>query len=154
MLDKHDDTVADLNIHIKRLCSKATPAVADNHRLLSRKLSQLEEIITNIHNAVSSLPEDVEDLSLLQQYQERLSQCRSELSDANAKTLTLEDEGTVHGLLDSHSKLDKMLFECSHMILKLINSFHGNKATPILHLLWAVPELSFQNWKFQPLMAI
>ena len=119
------DIVAELKVRI------AAPAVTDNHRLLSRKLSHLEESTFNLHNTVTSLPEDVDDISLLQQYQEQVSDYKKELAEVNAKLLMLDDEEEVHSLFTSHSKLEKMLFECSHVIRKFINSCDpGTKSAP------------------------
>ena len=131
ILDKHDDIVAELNMRIERLYSKATPAVTDDHRLLSRKLSYLEESTFNLHNTVTSLPEDVDDISLLQQYQEQVADYKRELAELNGRLLMLDDEEEVRSLFTSHSKLEKMLFECSHVIRKLINSCSlRTKSTP------------------------
>ena len=43
----------------------------------------------------------------------------------------LDDEEEVRSLFTSHSRLEKMLFECSHVIRKFINSCGpGTKSTP------------------------
>ena len=79
-------------MHIERLYSKATPAVTDDHRLLSRKLSYLEESTFNLHNTVTSLHGDVDDVSLLQQYQEQVADYKRELVELNGRLLMLDDE--------------------------------------------------------------
>ena len=43
----------------------------------------------NLYNTVTSLPEDVDDISLLQQYQGQVSDYKKELA---AKSLMLDDE--------------------------------------------------------------
>ena len=46
----------------------------------------------NLYNTVTSLPEDVDDISLLQQYQGQVSDYKKELAEVNAKLLMLDDE--------------------------------------------------------------
>ena len=61
--------------------------MTDDHRLLSRKLSYLEESTFNLHNTVTSLPEDVDDISLLQQYQEQVADYKRVLVELNDESM-------------------------------------------------------------------
>ena len=125
ILDKHDDIVAELNMRIERLYSKATPAVTNDHRLLFCKLSYLEESTFNLHNAVTSLHEDVDDISLLQQYHEEVADYKRELVELNGKLLILDDEEEVSSLFTSHWKHEKnaiQMLSCDSKIHQLMQS--------------------------------
>ena len=77
ILDKHDDDVADLTVRIQRLTNSDSigPIVTQERerRLLSLKISRLEKGLNETDQTISALSEGIEDLSLLQQHQEQLS---------------------------------------------------------------------------------
>ena len=120
VMDKHDQDVDSFTIRIKRLLDRANPAATNGRKSLSRKLTCLDESLKLVSDAVKALPAEVEDLALIQQYQEelrdhkdQLSQCRELLSD-----LELEERDA---LLVLHSKLKKIHFDCCHAVRKMLN---------------------------------
>ena len=118
ILDKHDDHVADMNVRFNRLYSNATPtASGDRQKLSSRKLAHLER-------SVISLPTDHEDISLLEQYQAQLSDYKMEMAVIHTELLSVDNEDEVSDQPVLYSKLEGILFECSHCARKLLRAQH------------------------------
>ena len=128
-LDNHDDAVTDMNIRLKRLCSIATSSSTDQQRMSSRKLAHLEKGILTIQGAITTLPADHDDVSLIEQYEVQLSDYKTELSAVHTRLLAIDDEDEVKDQLATHSKLEAVLFECFHNIRKLQKKCEGSKST-------------------------
>ena len=125
ILDKHDDHVADMNVRFNRLYSNATPtAPGDRQKLSSRKLAHLERSVISVRDAIIALPTDHEDISLLEQYQAQLSDYKMEMAVIHTELLSVDDEDEVSDQLVLYSKLEGILFECSHCARKLLRAQH------------------------------
>ena len=96
IMEKHDDDDIDsLTIRVQGLlvASRTISALSD-HRLLLRKLAHLEESLTIISDAITTLPPDgLEDLALIQQYQEELTDHKGQLMNLYDGLAGLELEG-------------------------------------------------------------
>ena len=105
VLDEHDDQIADMNIRLKRLFSVDTLSLNDPDpvKLSSRKLNHLERGILVIRDAITALPTDHGDVSLIEQYEFQLSDHKTELSKIHAILLSVDDESEVGDQLSLHS---------------------------------------------------
>ena len=95
IMEKHDDDIDSLTIRVQGLlvASRTISALSD-HRLLLRKLAHLEESLTIISDAITTLPPDgLEDLALIQQYQEELTDHKRQLMNLYDGLAGLELEG-------------------------------------------------------------
>ena len=130
-LDKHDDTITDMNIRLKRLCLVTTPTTTADHqqRVSSRKLAHLEKGILTIHDAITTLPEDHDDVSLVEQYEIQLSDYKSELSAVHMNLLAVDNEKEVEEQLAAHTKIEKTLFACFHQVRKLLKRCESPKSS-------------------------
>ena len=125
ILHKHDYHVADMNVRFNRLYSNTTStASGDRQKLSSRKLAHLERSIISVRDAIIALPTDHEDISLLEQYQAQLSDYKMEMAVIHTELLSVDDEDEVSDQLVLYSKLEGILFECSHCARKLLRAQH------------------------------
>ena len=123
VMDKHEENVDTLAIDIKKLFDAThTDPVASNEREFPyRKLTQLEESLDSIISAIHVIPADIEDLALVQQYQEELSDHKEQLSKCRDGLSNFDlEEGDEPLLL--HAKLKKSHFECCHVVRKILNT--------------------------------
>ena len=123
IMDKHDDDIDSLTIRVQGLLvASRTISASSDHRLLLRKPAHLEESLTTISDTITTLPPDgLEDLALIQQYQEELSDHKGQLMNLYDGLAGLElEEGDE--LLVLHSKLKKLHFDCCHKVRKILNS--------------------------------
>ena len=81
------------------------------------------------HEAILSLASDPSDRSLLEQYREQLSDYKRDLASVYEELLVLEF-GDDDERLTLHSRLEKLLFECSHQLKKLLSS-HSSESTTV-----------------------
>ena len=58
----------------------------------------MEESTVNLYNMVTTLPEYVDDISLLQQYQEQVSDNKKELAEVNAKCWRMKRKSVAYSL--------------------------------------------------------
>ena len=123
-LDKHDTDVDTLSVRIQQLLVATNPnssVFPDKRVSLSRNLTFLEESLRSIDVAVNSLSPETEDLALVQQYQEELTDLKSELSTCRESLslleLTEEDELRV-----KYTQLKTLHFNCCHKIKGILNS--------------------------------
>ena len=80
---------------------------------------------SHVYNeALSDLPEDHDDVSLLEQYHEQLADYKKELASVYEELAALDlDDSDEFVVL--HTKLEKLWFDCSHEMNKLL-SMHVN----------------------------
>ena len=97
-----------MSICLKQLCTDAAPT--DLKRISSRKLAHLEQVITAIRDAITALPADHDGMSLIEQYETKLSGYKMELSALHTLLLSVEDK--VKDQLTACSKIKDVLFEC------------------------------------------
>ena len=119
-LDEHDDFAAELSVRIKRLISACTSSPdAPPRKIASRRLSHLQKNVSAINEAIPTLTGSSDDVCLLHQYQEQLSDYKREYTDVRGSLLTLDLEES-DGLIVSQVSLEKEIFECSLKIKKLL----------------------------------
>ena len=129
-LDKHDEDIDVLSIRIQRLlaATNLTSASSSNeHKSLSRNLTHLEETLKTIDVALNSLSPETEDLALIQQYQEELSDIKGQLAmcrDCLSHLELLEDDESRV----KYSQLKTLHFNCCHKIKKIIN-YQGSSSS-------------------------
>ena len=82
-LDRHDEDIDALSVRIQRLLLNTNPSSTESsgeQRSLSRSLAVLEKSLQMINTAIESLPPESDDLALIQQYPEELSDVKTELA--------------------------------------------------------------------------
>lgn len=122
ILDEHDDQVDSLKVRVQLLCSTEDMPTDDPVKMSVRQLAHLEREIALIRTDIKEIPEDMEDISIVEQYELQLSEHKSELREIRAVLITV-DSSEIEGELSLHSKLEKALFECSLIIRRLRRQF-------------------------------
>ena len=91
-LDRHDEDIDALSVRIQRLLHDTNPSTESSgeQRSLSRSLAILEKSLQTINAALESLPPESDDLALIQQYQEELSDVKTELTTCRDCSYRLE----------------------------------------------------------------
>ena len=103
-----------------RALQSATPTFDDRKASTSsRKLSRLEKGLNQTHEVILDLASDPSDHFLLEQNQEQLSDYKRDLAYVYEEPLALEVGENDETL---HSRLEKLLFQCSHQLKKLLGS--------------------------------
>ena len=122
-LDTHYGVLDNLLLRIQMLLDKSSPCkdTPKGREELAHCLFMLERSLKNIDDKINSLPLEVEDLALLQQLQEDLSDLKLELNDCRTRSvrLSLPEE---HELSVKCSRLKEVHFECCHRVKGIINS--------------------------------
>ena len=103
---KHRSRGHQNNLRTRRRATRAC------RKKISRKLARSEQVITAIRDAITTLPADHDDMSLIEQYETQLSGYKMELSALHTKLLSVEDENQVKDQLTACSKIEDVLFEC------------------------------------------
>ena len=126
VLDKHEDDVTAALLRLQKL---TTPRRTDagSEKLLSRKLARVLRRLEETGAALPSMEEDHDDASLLEQHLEQLSDVKRELSALYEELIAL-DLADHHPLVTQHVKLEKLQFDCSHRVKKLL-SFHVSRSS-------------------------
>ena len=113
-----------------RALQSATPTFDDRKASTSsRKLSHLEKGLNQTHEVILDLTSDPSDHFLLEQNQEQLSDYKRDLVYVYEEPLALE-VGENDERLTLHSRLEKLLFQCSHQLKKLLGS-HLSEPTSV-----------------------
>ena len=127
-LDKLDDDVASITIHLQQLVAKCgSSATSGALKSSSRKLSRLERSLNAVNEALALIPVDYDDVPLLEQYSEQLLDYKRDLA-------TIYDDLAAHDLNDDdahlvlHAKLERLQFECSHRVKTLLRT-HSSRST-------------------------
>ena len=87
----------------------------------------MERHLKAIEVALVPLKEVCDDAALLEQYQEQMSDAKNELSTIYEQLITV-DLPDDHALVTQHAALEKLHFDCSHFIRKLLSS-HASRST-------------------------
>ena len=132
ILDQHDDRVSEFQMRLSTLCSISargpTPSGDTPEKiLLSRRLSRLERKLHSSHSAIAALTSDHPDVPLIKEYKEKIAEYKVESSQLCEEMLVmgLPDEDDLFLL---HSRLDDQLFQCSHLIRKLLTEYDTTTA--------------------------
>ena len=124
ILDEHDDLMADLNVCLKRLCSRDIPPSIDPDpvKLSTRRLTHLEKGLLSLRNTILDIPVTHEDISLIEQYNIQLAEHKSELVQIRTTLLSVGDEVDVGDQLSLLTRLESAIFECFHHVPKILNN--------------------------------
>ncbi len=122
-MDKHDKDTDSLAIGIKRLLATNARSTSNECKILNHKLTRVKESLEEISDAIQALPDDFEDVALIQQYQEELTDDKLQLSKCQDGLSNID---VVEGddLLMQYSRLKKIHFDCCHAVKKLLSN-HG-----------------------------
>ena len=131
ILDEHDDEMATLSTHIKRLIvvcdfsSESGPC-----KIASWRLAHVAKNLFTLNEEIGFLSGGPDDVCLLRQYEEQLRNLKAELGDVYRVLLSLGLEES-NELYTSQTQLDKELFDCSLKIKRLLfPSGHSLDSTP------------------------
>ena len=120
ILDEHDDKMATLSTHIKRLIVVCDSSSEFGPRKIpSRRLAYLGRYLFTVNERIGSLSGGPDDVCLLRQYEEQLRDRKVELVDICSNRLSLGIEESDQ-LYTSQTQLDKELFDCSFKIKRLL----------------------------------
>ena len=131
VLDKHEDDVTATSLRLQKLITLSSSTMdAGGEKASSRKLSRLEHRLKATNEALALLGEDHDDVPLLEQYQEQMDDIKKEFSAIYEEFVAI-DLPDDHILVTQHADLEKLHFDCSHLIKKLLSSHasHTTKAT-------------------------
>ena len=114
VLDKHEDDIADITLRLQKLVKpSSSPANVGCEKVPSHKLARVQRCLEATLGVLASVKEDHDDVPLLQQHQEQLSDSKRELSSIYEELILL-DLPDEHGVVIQHAKLEDLLFDCSH----------------------------------------
>lgn len=128
VLDKHEDDVTATSLRLQKLITCSSSVMdAGAEKASSRKLSRVERRLRATSDALALINEDHDDVPLLEQYQEQMGDVKKELSDIYEEFVAV-DLPDDHALVIRHADLEKLHFDCSHIIKKLLGS-HASRTT-------------------------
>ena len=109
-----------MSLRLQKLSAPCMTANSGMEKQLSRKLTRVRRHLKETEEALAPLSEGHDDVPLLEQYQEKMSDIKKSLSavDEELVTLDLDDD---HDLVVQHAELEKLHFNCSHSIKKLLS---------------------------------
>lgn len=131
-LDKHDDELDDLSVRLQALMEDEAHDDTREERSISRTLSSLKDSLSRITDGLRALTpadgtedETMPDELLVQQYQEELSDFKTELTDCRNRLCRL-DLHSDNELCTQYSELKASHFDACHSVKKILSSL----ATP------------------------
>ena len=130
-LDQHDDGISNLAMQIEQVigaCSLTSGFGA--RKIVSRRLSYLKNNLSAVNTAVHALTAESAELHLLHQYQEQLSDFKKELGDIRQTLISWREEGDE--LETSTNAIDKVLFDCSLQLKKLLFTLPNPISDPLM----------------------
>ena len=131
-LDQHDDGISDLAMRIEQVIGACSLTSGHGARkIVLRRLSYLKNSLSAVSTAVHALTAESAELHLLHQYQEQLSDFKKELGDVRQTLLSLGvEEGDE--LETSTNAIDKVLFDCSLQLKKLLFTLPNPISDPLM----------------------
>ena len=121
IFDTVDEQVDDTKIHIKKIirsCNSATETSKDDLFFVTRKLSTVKGNMVSIKAGIQPLTGKDDEIHLIRQYEEEISEMKRELSHIYDSLLQLKlDES--HNLCANHSTLKGEIFESSLKLKEL-----------------------------------
>ena len=116
ILDIHDERATELEVEIQHLISACSSSLGSNTRkVITRKLTRLYR---GVHDISDSLEGDADDICKIRQWQEQLSDFKSELADS-LLSMDLED---YDGLNKQQSEVENSIFNVSLKAKRLLES--------------------------------
>ena len=119
-LDKHDEDIATLTVRIQHLLEVCTSSRASNPlNIASRRLLRLRKCLASVAESVNSLSGEPDNVCVLHQHQEQLSDFKAELADVRNSLLPLDlrDEDDLSKL---QAEIEKHIFDASLEIKRLL----------------------------------
>ena len=109
VLDEHDEEVTQLDVRIQHLIATCSPPQDSNsHKLAHKRLLRLRK---NLSESESVLSSDSDDVCMIHQHQEQLSDFKDELIDVRNSLLSLD--------LKEDDELNKLLIEVERCIFNV-----------------------------------
>ena len=117
VLDTHDDEVEQLTTRMQKLVTSGE----SNLKTAMKRLRRLEKSLSSISDSIPFLEPDGDDVCLLQQHQERLTEFKKEHSDVHHSIieLDLDESSDIYVLLD---RIEKDILDCALDVRKLLRS--------------------------------
>ena len=94
-LDDHDDLIASMTHRIQKLIALVIPAPdgrIDNRKILARKLKRIQERLSAVSDAISTLTGDSKDVHRLQLHEEQIGDSKKDLSALKMELISLDLE--------------------------------------------------------------
>ena len=126
-LDGHDDDVAQLGLRIQQLMAACSTPDSSPRKVSAKRLARLQRKLISISDTITSLPSDSDNVCLLRQYEEQLSEFKGELSDVQNGLYSLDLEESDE-LCELQATIEKSIFDCSLEVKKLLRS-HAHSST-------------------------
>ena len=127
-LDDHEDGVAQLTGRMEKLLATCSGSDSGVYKIATKRLKHVDDGIAAVFDAISN-PLGDDAVCLLQQYQEQLTEFKSEHSSVRTSLLSydVEDTSDLSRLL---VRVEKGVFDCSLQIKKLLRSHATPSSTP------------------------
>ena len=128
-LDAHDDDVSRIGLRLRKVISTCTTSTdVSRHKILFKRLSRLETMLASITTDLLSLPSGSDEVIMLHQFEEQLTEHKRELTDVRnlLYTLDLEDSDNLNIL---HAAVEKTLFDLSLNIKKHLSHHYDDTST-------------------------
>ena len=120
-IDNHEDEITAASLCLQKLVKPSLSSTdASGEKQLSRKLARVERCLRDTDKALASVKADHDDVPLLEQYQEQISDVKRELSIIYNQLIVLDLPDT-HALVTQLASLETLQFECSHKIKRLLS---------------------------------
>ena len=94
-LDKHEDEVAQLAVRLERFVIACSSTDINLLKIATKRFRHLEKRITSVFDSISSLPPDDDNVCLLQQHEESMTELKKELSDVRSSVMSFDLEDTM-----------------------------------------------------------
>ena len=121
ILDQHDDHVSQLAARLEKIVATGSSIDSSQPRIAVKRLKNIEKGLSAILTGASSLPSGDDRICLIQQYEEKLSELKSEFSDIRRSLLSfdIEDSSQLGVLL---ARVEASIFDSSVTIKKLLRA--------------------------------
>ena len=120
ILDEQDEDVSQLALRLEGVISTRPASDPSQCKIATGRLKHLEKRLSSIFSSVTSFPADG-DVCLLQQFEEQLSDFKTEFSDIHRGLISLDvDDTSELGRLLAH--VEKAIFDRGLEIRRLIHS--------------------------------
>ena len=126
ILDEHDDNVAILSLRIQKLLTVCTSSSPSSPQIASKRLLRVKRSLSSISAAIDVPITESDDICLLYQHQEQLSDLKKELGEIRNSLLSLRDCDELNIL---QAEAEQALFDCSLKIKKTLRSQDSPQST-------------------------
>ena len=150
VFEEHEDDVSQLTARLEKL---VTVCSAKQSKITLKQVKVIEKGLANVLSGTSSLPAGDAGVCLLQQYDEQLSEFKSEFTKIRHSlfSLDLEDDSELSVLL---THIECSLFNCSLEVKKLVRTHSHSSSSSFNAVGVKLPKLevptfdgNILNWK-------